>query len=634
MSVLFVFANLWFTDGFEEFTNAQMHTLMYIAAAITMIFSVFIISYVQWYMMRERSKGFSILLSYGMSMSDLKLFVARETLLIYLVSIIGAFITGSVFSKLFFMISTKLLMIDQLKYQLTIESFLVTAIIFAAIFLGVLLITIVRISRSDIITLSKMKSNPEMKQGKTSIGFIGILLILGSLTALYQHNNCSGKNVAQWILMTALLCIIGAFLFIKHFSSLLYVKLKANGKRYYSHILESTEFAISYKQNVKTLFVLSLLTIGIILFTTITYTLNHEAYHMTETENPHDLYFEDFQAEKIMEEQEIDEYFNRLGTGNFTRMTLPFLYMEAPDMIINNWRNSNWVPIVSETDYNRCFNAHIKVEQGDLVQIVFESRLDHTITYFEGNDIILKNSISTNTLRNTETIYDKILNRYVFTQGLLFIVNDFDYDRFLSDATDLEKGFLSMIMFDDWKKSNDICKEFSTEFYNRFEEISMANKEVYHELMQRYGYAHMTVRAKIDYFNFTKLQGSFSLFIMGFVSILFAFCIFITYYFKVFMEATGDRERFRRLDGIGFLKKEKERLIKIRIKLIMFVPTVLGIIIGIGWGLSLNMKKLMEVELTNGTILKNAIIFSGIYCIMIIAEYIALTNSYIRRLNL
>lgn len=635
MSVFFVFTNLWYTDGFKENTNVQMHDLMYIAAVITLIFSVFIISYVHWYMMKDRSKSFSVLLSYGMTYKDLRVLITGETLFIYVVSLLFAYITGSVFSKLFFMISTKLLMIDSLKYQLTFESFAATALVFIVIFISVLLISMIRLSHSDIITLTKIKNNPEMSdKSKTYMGLMGIFLIMSSLTALYFHNDNSASNISEWILGAALFCLIGVFIAIKHFSSLIYLRLKSNEKRYFAHILESAEFAMGYRQNVKTLFVLTLLTIGIILFSSITYTLNNQAYDMTEAENPHDFYFEDFAVQKIFNKQEANDFIAQQGTENFTGRMLPFLYMEAPDMIINNWRNSNWVAVVSESAYYQCFDSNIGVDSGNSVQIIFESTMDHKITYFKNNDLLLKNSVGSYTLNNVETIYDKILNRYVFTQGLLLIIDDSDYARFEKEATDFEKGSLHMYMFDNWKKSKDVCEAFSSEFYKRVEITAKQNMDIYNELIQRYGYAHLTVRAKIQYFNYTKLQGSFSLFIMSFVSILFAFCIMITYYFKVFMEASKDMERFRKLDGIGFLKKEKEALIKTRIRLIMFVPTALGIIIGVGWCFALNFNKLIEVELSNVIILRNAVLFSGLFFLFIITEYLILTKSYLRRARL
>lgn len=635
MSVLFVFANLWFTDGFIENTNPQMHSLMYIAAIITIIFSVFIINYVNWYMLKERAKSFSVLLSYGMTNKGLALMIAEETLLIYSVSLVFAFIAGGVFSKLFFMISTKLLMIDNIKYELTYQSFIATALVFAIIFAAVLLVLLIQIFRADIITISKLKSNPEMKdKSKAFVGIIGILLIVGSLTALYLHNGNSAKKITEWILGAAVVSLTGAYLSIRHFSSLIYHKLKANEKGYFAHILESSEFAMGYRQNVKTLFVLTLLTLGIVLFIPVTYTLNHEAYRMTEKENPHDLYFEDFEAEKIMDKQEADAFLTQHGAVEFHGIILPFLYMEAPGMIINNWRGSNWIPVIDEKEYNRCFDSDIDVASGETKQIIFESRVGHNFDYFKNDNLILKNSANSYSLHNVKTSYEKIMNRYVFTQGVLLVVDHADYSRFKQEATDLEQGNLYLYMFKDWKKSRDICTAFSKDFYHRFEKTAKSNRQVYKELEQRYGYAHMTVRSKIDYFDATKLQGSFSLFIMSFVSILFAFCILITYYFKVFLEASKDMERFSKLDGIGFLTKEKRRLIKTRIRLIMFVPTVLGILLGVGWSFALNLNMLMEVELSNLIILRNAIIFGGIFCVIILAEYIVLTKSYFRRLGI
>ena len=130
-----------------------------------------------------------------------------------------------------------------------------------------------------------------------------------------------------------------------------------------------------------------------------------------------------------------------------------------------------------------------------------------------------------------------------------------------------------------------------------------------------------------------KMQGSFSLFIMGFVSILFVFCILITYNFKVFMNASEDKVRLKKLDGIGMRQHEKEKLIKIRIRLLMFVPTLLGILIGICWCFSLNLQRIIEIDLSNFIILDNAIVTGGIFLGIIIITYQLLKSSYLQRIG-
>lgn len=633
MVVFFVFANLWYTTGFQKNTNPQMHSLIYIAATITVIFSVFIISYVHWYMMKERTGSFSVLLSYGMTLKNLRRLIILETMLIYIVSLFLSFITGGVFSKLFFMISTKLLRIEQLTYELTYQSFLATSLVFALLFGGILLITLFKLSKTDIIALSKSKNEPDKKfNNSIFLGVLGIVLVVISLCTLYYNNANPTQHISRKIIASAVLTLMGTFLILRNFTGLIYAGIKTNAKKYYAHILEAAEFANSFQQNVKTLFVLTLLTIGIVLFTSVTYTLNQEAYHMTEAENPHDLYFEDFIGEKIINQQEADEYFSSLGVKDFNGMTVPFLYMEAPELIINNWRNSKWIPVISSTVYNKCFDRNLNVLKGSAVQIIFESGMD-AFTYFDHETILLKNERIQFTLKKQITHYDKILNRYIFTQGMLLVVNDLDYATFEKEASQLEKGYVYIYMFHDWKNSKEICDKFSNVFYQKIDGVVKKNKDVYHELINRYGYAHLQVRSKADYFQSTKLQGSFSLFIMGFVSILFAFSILITYYFKVFLELSKDRERFLKLDGIGFLKKEKERLIQIRVALIMFVPSVLGGIIGIGWCVSLNLKRLIELELPDRILLKNACITGGFLLVVILLEYLVLTGAYIKRIQ-
>ena len=634
MTVFFVFVNLWYTDGFREQTNSPMHSLMIIAAIITILFSVFIISYVYWYMMRERAKSFSILLSYGMTYKDLRRLIITETFFIYAVSLGIAFITGGVFSKLFFMISTKLLMIENIEYKLTIESFLVTAVVFIVIFVSVYVIGLIQISLKDLVELGKAKKDVELKgNGNAFLGYFGLILLIGSMTALYFHNQQSIENMTQWILGVGSMCFIGSYLLISHFSRLLYGRLKTNSKRYYNHMLEASEFAMSYRQNRKTIFVMTLLTFGIILFTSVTYTLYKEAYHMAEKENPHDLYFQVIDAKQIMNENDVIQVMSQYADEIREIKSMPFLYMEAPKLLTSNWRSWKWIPVVSKTAYNESFHTDYELESGEIMQVIFESDLQHDLIFFE-DEFVLKNSVQTYKFQMEEPIYDKIMNRYIFTQPIILIVNDNDFNHFINESVPMESGRLYMYQFNDWKQSEDISSAFRTRFYEKYDNLKLKDKMVYEELIQRYGYSHLQVRTKIDYLKVTKMQGSFSLFIMGFVSILFAFCIFITYYFKVFIGSSEDIERFRKLDGVGMTSKEKERLIKTRIGLLMFVPSILGVILGSGWCIAINFKKLIEVELSNMIIMRNSLIACGIFMGGIVIYYMMLKSTYIKRLRL
>jgi hypothetical protein len=99
------------------------------------------------------------------------------------------------------------------------------------------------------------------------------------------------------------------------------------------------------------------------------------------------------------------------------------------------------------------------------------------------------------------------------------------------------------------------------------------------------------------------------------------------------MGADDDMERFHKLNGIGFLSGEQNQLIKLRLRLIMYVPSLIGILLGIGWIYSLNFKRMLEFELSNTTLLFNASCTGGIYLIITILYYKILKSSYQRRLT-
>jgi hypothetical protein len=242
------------------------------------------------------------------------------------------------------------------------------------------------------------------------------------------------------------------------------------------------------------------------------------------------------------------------------------------------------------------------------------------------------NDVTSYTLKNAGTIYDKILNRYIFTQAILLIVDDMDYIKFTEEASESEKGYLYMYQFDNWKNSKEVYDRVVELIHNGYQEYK--NQDTFtNELIKRYGYSFLQVRSKLSYWEIQKMQGSFSLFIMGFISILFMFCILITYCFKVFMSMEDDIKRFKKLEGIGLLSKEKESLIKARIRLLMFVPSVLGIILEAGWSYAINFKKLLEIDLSNTILLRNTLCVGAVLLGIMIMYYFILKHSYMERLR-
>ncbi|WP_161568236.1 FtsX-like permease family protein [Anaerobacillus alkaliphilus] len=629
MTVFFLFTAIWFAPDFAEETSRGTRQIVQIAGVIASAFSIFIITYSYQQFLKSRTREFGILLSYGLLYRDMRRMIFLENSLIFLTAIFTSFISGSVFSRLTFMITTTILGINDLHFELTLPSYWLTFVVFVPIYVIIIFLTMLKLKKYSVTNLIKVNRMREMKHtGKKLIVFLGIVIIISAISLMYIYTSDFSNvgSMRQVILITILSCVVGMFLVISHFSSLLHELWKKHDQLFYKYLLPITEFSSKYSQHRAIIFIVCLLSMGIVFFSTLTYTLYQQSYAIADKEQLYDVIMKDYQAIALTEQLEVDELVVDYSHLGIIHQNLEVVYLEAPEMRHTPWRTNKRIMVASVEEFNRIYSSHYEVQQGSTLVIDFNQSGTESIDYF-GEAVLIKSEEQLFSLRNMGMVQMKLFDRYVFSQPVLLVLNKIDFEQIRSHTENHDVGLISMFTFRDWRESGDFVQRLREQMEIALQEIS--ELEAF-ETIKAKNTLPFVVHSKHNRYLHTKQVAGFALFIMSFISILFFVTVCVVLHFKIFADQDDDRQKLKLLRTIGITSKEVGLYLNQKLLMVIALPVVLGGFLGVVISVAINLYNVTEMEITNTIIFYNGLLVVTVYFLFISVYYVWLSSNYRR----
>lgn len=632
MSVFFLFTSIWLAPDFVEQTSRGTRQIVQIAGVIASVFSVFIITYSYQQFFKSRTREFAILMSNGLLYRDMRKMIFFENTFIFLTALLTAFITGSVFSRLIFMITTTILGINHIHFTLTLPSYWLTAVVFMPIYFIIIFITIRKMKKYSVMNLLKVNRISEMKHsGNKFVAFLGLVIVLVAVSFMYIYTSdfSNASSMRQVILLSVVSCVLGVYLLISHFTSLLYEMWKQKNKKYYQYLLPLTEFSSRFSQNRSIIFIVCLLSMGIVLFSTLTYTLYQQSYAIADKEQIFDVIIKDYDAVMLTEQMEIDELLTLYSHLGILKQNLEVAYVEAPEMSHTPWRTNKRIMIASVEAFNRIYSRQYDVQPGSTLVIDFNQSETDSIEYF-GDMISIKSDEQLVSLRNMGIVQMKLFDRYVFSQPVLLILHEREFQQLRSQISSHDIGSITMFTFNDWRESGEFVAELREQMNVVLEETR--NSDGYETIM-----AHNTlpflVHSKYDRYLHTKQVAGFALFIMSFISILFFVTVCVVLFFKIFADRDDDQQKIQLLRTIGITSREVRTFFNQKILMVVALPVIFGGFLGLTISVAINFSQVTEMELANRYVLSNGLLVIGGFFVLMIVYYTWLSSSYRRAIK-
>ncbi|EOO24636.1 hypothetical protein IIU_06667 [Bacillus cereus VD133] len=551
-----------------------------VAQYLIIFFSFFFILYSVSTFLKTRKREFGILMLHGMTNSQLKQLILLENMIIGSSSIIVGIGIGLIFSKFILIIGASLFFLKGgLPFYFPAKAILVTCVSFFLVFLLVSLFTIRIIKLSQVMELMKSEEKPksEPKVSKWLALFSILFISIGYAAGFYVVTiEFSNKYLPMFYVLTTefsndyafkcvmLICVffsvLGTYFLFTQLSFYLIKTLKKRDRIFFkkTNLLTISELAYRIKDNVKTLFFVSIL--STVTFTSIGYYLTSGNLSLGMTQYPYAFEYLSFER-NISEKSHISEIKKQLNAAGFSYKFASY----------TTTMTDNSLEVMKLSDYNA--NAKIlgypeetlKNEQESLI-LLSKSKLDRQIqneikkdklTLIAG-DMHIQLSNSKWVLNNVivrsfgfmakvvvaDSVYEKLNSPSQLRDKK--VIRYTNYGFVINNWTDTEgvSEKLKKIMSSDRQKGK-IVYIFNSS-YLRWMELEQANVIL----------------------NITSV-------LVGIVFFVFALSFL---YFRQFTDFERDKKQYETLSKMGLTQKELKKIVTQQMSILFFIPIIIAII--------------------------------------------------------
>lgn len=569
--VFFIFANFIYSPNIKNVKNmgqmgAIMSNIMLLCEFVIVVFTLVFTNYSISSFLKSREKEFGLLSMFGFTKSEIRRYVMFENLIVSLFSILTGLFLGILFSKLFFMAVSAILILDlELPLTISFKALILTIVCFLVLFQGMGFIVSRKIKNNNIIQLLKgekiAKPVPKFSKKKAILSIV--LIILGYLMAVFSY---------QAIILTMFpilgLTVWGTYLLYSQFSVYFTNKLQNNKNFFYKGINMVALAQMVYKlsDNAKILFAVSILSAVTLTSSAAVYSFQKAIESDTILNSPHDVSFieKGINMHRVITPKKVEKVFNKYGDEIEYKSKVILINGTSTSPFKNKafqYRNNDSKDkfyIMSNTDYNSLAkqqkkpvlslkkgeaiiyshsfegNKAIKTS-GDNVELTVEGKsIKWNIIKEASGTVINPDSIKTNTIVINDTEYNMLKNKL---SGEEFSVY---YGYNIKNWMKAEKAVREL--------ENNVPKEMKMQFTERI--ISFSN----------------------------NMKGMSIFFFIGtFIAILFFIATGSILYFKLFNEIQKDRQEFISLKKIGMSVAEVKKIVSFQCFIIFFLPFVIGV---------------------------------------------------------
>jgi hypothetical protein len=595
ITALLMYGSLMFSSEFANAPEASsVKGNFYSIIAMMIIFSIVFISYTTVTFIRYRGKEFGLYLTLGVTTKDLTKILIVENILILSASYLAGVITGTIFSRIFYMIIGKILWLDNLKPALSFKTYGLCLAITFSIFIINSIFQMIHIRRLSIIKLIKSSSTREIGNGRLILGTISVVAFTVALilfpSVIRQELFVGSKLALDLILITIIATpyfIIGSLLaiinkFIKIFKGC-----------YNKRILVLTSLQHRFLSYKSILYLVTILASAAIVFIAMSYSMYTSTEHDIKAANPYDINFIENSKYNKISMKEIESVITEAGGKVIENKTLEVLnlrdYRVYDGMVMLYGDN---LAYISSSNYNKHMGTNISVKKGEVVQVLEKNNNgkfkdsdmivclldpeDERAQIDKSNEAMMfgadvdKKTFLSNLKKDCYMYVDKTQKSYiegVFTndidvleyyRGTAFILNDADYNRIKAMRGTSSITYEHLITL----KNHSDQKSFNA-IYHRLKELNKNQDNLGAE------------------FTYEKLKNDirdngFMLFSNAFMGLIFLIASGVVLYFKVLTGISEDRERAEKLKQLSMTSDEIAKVFSKELGIIFLVPVVLA----------------------------------------------------------
>lgn len=589
--------NLFFGAG-------TMRTILGFGTIICGVFSLFVVFYTNSFLMKRRSKEFGLYSILGMEKKHISRVVFWEIAVVGAASIIIGLLSGMLFSKLMFMVLLKIMHLQtDFAFKISVESLLLTFVLFVALFILIMLANNIRIFRLKPIDLmSGSHAGEREPKAKWAMAVMGILCLgVGYYLAVTVKNPIQAMGT---FFVAVLFVIAGTYLVFVSGSIALLKLLKSNKNYYYqkNHFITVSGMLYRMKQNAVGLSNICILSTAVLVVLSSTVSLYAGFDDIMRTRYPKDV-----MTQYLYEEEDSED-----EPGHYDYSVLePVLRVRGARYHVNlkgieQYYSYSSVGILEANAFWPDYESSITDMTGFVALEVmtvedFNNRMGASYDVEKGKVLVYT---SENAALSEETV--KIAEREYPVSGrvqevpevsaldadfgqLWVIVPDLNMMKEIRSGIDsaFEDGAYTVITYNfnfDLEGKDEDKKAFCTDLRDEIDKTGIAHAAAITD----------------SYTTRQELYGIYgSLFFIGiFLGALFLITTVLIIYYKQISEGYEDRERFIIMQKVGMGEKEVKSVIRSQVLLVFFLPILLAVV-HVCFAFGIIKKLLIIMEFTN-----------------------------------
>ncbi|MGE7185326.1 ABC transporter permease [Peribacillus sp. NPDC006672] len=566
VSIFFIYASFIFHPDVvhTNIPGGQLISRGLIAAEIVIIiFSVFFIAYSNAAFIQPRKKEFGLLTLLGMSKSQLRKLIYLEQTIVSLLSIMIGVGLGFLFSKLFLMIVSWLLAVEQpLSFVFVPKAFVYTIVGFILLFQILSLLSLSRIGNAEVVDLLKDKQKPKKRPfvSKWLVALSAICLSISYYLAVTMSLNNSYIRVLPILFFV----LIGTYFLFSQSIVALCSRLYRKKKSLYdgTNLITQTNLIFNIKDYSRLFFLTSIITAVILTAAGTLFMFSADLKKQGMDNIPQSIGWVENDASiySVIEPSEVEKTLKEDGFKILYKINMkgvPITHM-VPHMRTGE-ANENRSLLISESDYNKAA-ALRKLDPAKLsgkealyifpyggMEYQFVQKGEQKELHY-GKQII---QVTMTDQRNQSMIAP------IQSATTLMVVDDQLFNEITADVPLKEMMRVRGYEIKDWEDSIETSEKIE----------KMSNNPDHHQLQTRAPLYHK------------MKQGSILILFIGlFVSLLFFIVQGSMMYLRVFTNLEDKKIQIHALHRLGLTKKEIRKILSAEIRILFFAPFVIGMI--------------------------------------------------------
>lgn len=593
----------------------SLKMMLLLGLYVIAIFASTFLFYTNNFLMKQRKKELGLYNVLGMGKRHIAIILFFETLILYVTTFVIGIISGTILGRLIFLILMKMMNCNiPINFKIEINSIVMTACLFGAIFIAMLIANMRQIQVTKPIDLLR-SSNVGEREPKTKwlVAIIGIITTaLGYWIALTIK---SPLIVMFLFFIAVILVIIGTYTLFTAGSIVVLKALRKNKKYYYKtkHFIGISGMLYRMKKNAVGLANICILSTMVLVTISTTVSLYYGQNNIVEDSHPREVRIIADAKNENTKEQILEIVKDNENNKKQYKNLIAFdYYIYELSREENSFSETNHDKVncqmffIKLDDYNSMENTNLKLSDNEI--------LLYSDTEYNNENLLIKNEEFKIKSHLDNFSFSKFDSMGLYESFYVVLPNENIFNKLLKDAkAEINKNEVrhSYIGFD-YQQGVKEGKIFNTQIYNSLKEYDID--------------AYLTTKEgrKSDYM---ALFGGF-LFIGSFLGILFIMETALIIYYKQISEGYEDRQRFQIMQKVGLSLDEVKKSIRSQVLTVFFLPLVVAVIHVAG---AFNMItrllalfKLTDIRLFLICTLATVVIFALIYGVV----YWITTKSY------